>query len=196
MAVKSFIIDLDGTVWDCFPSYARLIHNIKVIEVTETLSRLKNGQPIATVLKLHKISPRNFAQLCEEGKPTPRLYPGVHETLDELNSRNVPLGVVTSLPQWVGEPMMKLAKLDRYFREISYYNLSMRKNKAKTIKATVEDMGLTLSPEIWYVGDTTNDFESSIELGISFAWAAYGYGGNIAIEQGRKLANFGDLLSI
>lgn len=196
MAVKSLLFDLDGTIWDSKESYVVLIHEVTGTAKEQISNLLDSGQPIASLLKESGITKGMFRGYCQEGRLEPSLYPGVRETLAELAKRRVPMGIVTNLPQWVGEPMLRQAEIDSVFHVINYYSVRMRRNKAAILISAIKDMGMKPGKDIFYVGDTDLDYQSALEAGISFAWASYGYGDVSVTDSAHILSSFRELLGL
>lgn len=196
MAVKSFLFDLDGTIWDSKESYVDLIHEVTGTAKEQISGHLVSGRPIALLLKESGITKSMFGDCCRERRIEPSLYPEVRETLAELARRRVPMGIVTNLPQWVAEPMLRQAEIDSVFHVIHYYNVRMKGNKATTLISAIEDMGMKPSKDIFYVGDTNPDYQSALEAGMSFVWASYGYGDVSMANSTHVLTSFKELLEL
>lgn len=196
MAVKSLLFDLDGTIWDSKESYVDLIHEVTGTTKEQISSYVASGRPIALLLKESGITKSIFGDCCRERRIEPSLYPEVRETLAELARRRVPMGIVTNLPQWVAEPMLRQAEIDSIFHVIHYYNVRMKGNKATTLISAIENMGMKPDKDAFYVGDTNPDYQSALEAGISFAWASYGYGDVIVADSAYILSSFKELLGL
>lgn len=64
-------------------------------------------------------------------------------------------------------------------------------SKGKTIRALMEKHGIT---DCAYIGDTQGDYEATVEAGVPFIWAAYGFGEPAGYD--HKIDTFADLLRL
>lgn len=196
MAAKSFLFDLDGTIWDSQTLYIKLIHKVTGEDKNQIAGYIREGQPIAVLFRDSGITKNKLRNQFKDRSLELSLYPGVRETLAALTRRRISLGIVTNLPQWIGEPMLSGVKLTNIFQTIHYYDISMRKNKAKAIVSAIEDMGLRTYHDIYYVGDTNQDLLAALEAGISFVWASFGYGTIDTAEDINTISYFKELLKL
>ena len=176
MARHAVLVDLDGTVWDSWPFYCRLIESHSDVGHEETRHALAAGQPIARLLRSAGIGERDFAFGCRHGQPL-QLYDGVHGALQRLQWDGVALGAVTNLPGWIALPMLRVARLDRLFGAVATYGTTIRrKPHPEPVLHALARLDVRPSKASWYAGDTRSDARAASAAGLSFAWARYGYG--------------------
>lgn len=175
MAAGALIFDLDGTVWDSWPWYAEIAEREGAARDVERTLRAGRGS-IARILRAAGIRTDGMVRAIASSGCCP-LYDGVRETLETLHRGDRALGAVTNLPSWIAVPMIEALGLTPFFAEIVTYGRAMRpKPHPDPIEAWLHRAGHQPSRDVWYVGDTDADSRAASLAGISFAWAAYGYG--------------------
>ncbi len=100
-----------------------------------------------------------------------RLFPGVRETLPKLAAR-WPLYIVSNCQNGYIETMLAATGLGAYFKAWLCYG-DTGTPKGETIRTLMAAQGLTAP---CYVGDTLGDEEACRAAGVSFIYAAYGFG--------------------
>src|SRR5204863_35111 len=102
------------------------------------MEQLKAGCSIVTLHQDCGISKTQFRRLCLSVAEGPALYPEVSQTLAELQKRGVPLGVVTSLPGWLVELLLRRAALEPHFTTVIHPgNCPGRKPSPKPLEAAL-----------------------------------------------------------
>jgi phosphoglycolate phosphatase len=192
VAARAFVFDLDGTIWDSYPWLAGLIGNEDDAAVAAALANLRRQQPAATLLRAAGVTRASFLASCTDGAEGLVTYAGVEETLACLRKHGVALAVVTNLPSWMAEPMLRVLDFHGVFDSILGY---AHFGKGRRIQQSLAAMGVVAGPDCWYVGDTQVDADAAAIAGVSFAWASYGYG--LAVEGADAvLAQFADVLRL
>lgn len=172
------LFDLDGTLWDSFPWYARVLADISPYSSEEIESRLR-ATPHAFDLGAIApgVSTDVFVEACASRIGELCLYDGVLDTLDLFHSRDVRLGVVTNLPGWLSGRLIELKGLAKYFLIVidadSGYEL---KPSAEPVLHAWQTLDAAHSGRIAFVGDTAADMQASIGAGVDFICCTYGYG--------------------
>lgn len=190
MEFKNYIFDMDGTIWDAAEMAAK--------GFTAGIRASGKSDRIVTVEDIHKnfgltleqvavnllpeLSEKEAMEVileCEkhqsaamEGHVQEIVFPQVVETLQKLKERGCGLYIVSNC-------------LDGYL-DILYRNLDVKKYidgdawlhhpmhcKADNIRYVVDKYQLTGA---CYVGDIQGDYDASMEAGVEFVFAAYGYG--------------------
>lgn len=171
------ILDLDGTLWDSFPLYARLATDDDPRALERVHDALVGGSAYASVLLEEVgIDARAFrGRVASAGVP---LFEGVAEAIAGLRRREIPLGVVTALPGWMCEPMLDLAGLGWLTGGAVAHRESAPRPKPHPdgLLAVLEHLAVEPSAACWMVGDTQVDCEAARRAGVSFAWCEWGYG--------------------
>lgn len=178
MARRAFLFDLDGTLWDSHPWYAKVASSDEPERVQAVLGSLQSGRPAATVLRACGLTGATFERACRLDGDALRLYPGVRETLATLARRSAPTAVVTNLPAWIAGPMLRATGIDRFFETVVYYARHRRPKPAPdSLVAAITELGLSVDAGgVWYVGDAEGDSQAAKAAGVQFAWVSYGYG--------------------
>src|SRR5712692_7664263 len=99
MAATAFLFDLDGTIWDSYPCYGTALGPALRCTSDDVVRRLRAGENVVTLAGSAGLSNSRLTSLCRAAIGDLTLYPSVRETLNELRGKNVPLGVVTNIPQ-------------------------------------------------------------------------------------------------
>ena len=182
---KVVILDLDGTVWDSWPWYARLLG----VEPERLASELRAGKSIAGMLRRagHQADFQRLARTHSDGLA---LYGPVGEVLEEMAAGGVRTAVVTNLPRWMAEPMLAAKLLSERFDLVLPWSNSERFKEVRIRRATAQ-----LGPSGWYVGDVEADRSAAYKAEASFAWASWGYGEEVP-EVDRVLSDFTELVTL
>ena len=205
--MKSLIFDIDGTLWDTLKvaaaSYNRQMEEDGYGHLAVTAQQLQT---------LFGRTPWEIADIIFDSVPAPRRY----RLIDDCTARSlrdfVTDTTLTSYPK-VRQTLEKLAKDHRLFivsnSELGYPELVIEKlgleglieghlchgdtlkSKGQTLKILMERYGLE---EAVYIGDTQGDYEATVEAGIPFIWAAYGFGTPDSCM--AKIDQFEDLLNL
>ena len=189
MNYEALILDIDGTLWD---SRALVAEGYNIQLKKEGLEHLfvtaedllplfgKVMTEIADVI-LASIPEADRYDLMERCMATENKYleenscrigyPGIRETLAEL-SKKYRLFIVSN--SQCGYPELCIQKLDiAPFISAHMCFGDTGTSKGQTILRLMKEQNITSAA---YVGDTQGDYEVSVEAGIPFIWATYGFG--------------------
>ena len=189
MRYESLILDIDGTLWDSRALVAEG-YNIQLRKENlehlctdaETLKSLfgKVMTEIADAL-FPDFAPEIRYPLMErcmatenqylEENPCHIGYPGIREVLEELKKK-YRLFIVSNSQR--GYPDLCIEKLG--LTELIEGHLCFGdtgKTKGETIRILMEKYHISSAA---YIGDTQGDYEATVDAGIDFIWAAYGFG--------------------
>ena len=189
MKLESLILDIDGTLWDSRALVAEGYYiqlkreGLEHLAVTaEDLKPLfgKVMEDIADVIFASIPKPERYGLMVRcmdtEGEhmrqdPCQIGYPGIRETLEKL-SETYRLFIVSNSQQGYPELCMEKLGLTHCIQgHLCHGDTGL--SKGKTIRALMEKYNIT---DCAYVGDTQGDYEATLEAGIPFIWAAYGFG--------------------
>ena len=207
MNYESIIFDIDGTLWD---SRALVAEGYNIQLEREGLQHLfvnadilkplfgKTMTEIADVL-LASIDGKDRYDLMERcmateneylfNNPCQIGYPRVKETLEELSKKHR-LFIVSN--SQCGYPELCIQKLDiAPFISAHMCFGDNGTSKGQTILRLMKEQNITSAA---YVGDTQGDYEASVEAGIPFIWATYGFGEPERYD--AKIDSFPQLLNL
>ena len=207
MNYEALILDIDGTLWD---SRALVAEGYNIQLKKEGLEHLfvtaedllplfgKVMTEIADVI-LASIPEADRYDLMErcmatenkylEENPCRIGYPGIRETLAEL-SKKYRLFIVSN--SQCGYPELCIQKLDiAPFISAHMCFGDTGTSKGQTILRLMKEQNITSAA---YVGDTQGDYEASVEAGIPFIWATYGFGEPERYD--AKIDSFPQLLNL
>ena len=207
MRYESLIFDIDGTLWD---SRALVAEGYNIQLEREGLSHLavnaemflplfgKIMTEIADIIFPSIPAPERYALMerCMDtenvhlqNNPCKIGYPGIRETMEKL-AKNHRLFIVSNSQQ--GYPELCIEKLgltDLIQGHLCFGDTGT--SKGKTIRTLMEQHGIT---DCAYIGDTQGDYEATVEAGVPFIWAAYGFGAPAGYD--HKIDTFADLLRL
>lgn len=207
MNYESLIFDIDGTLWDSRALVAEG-YNIQLNKeglsryciTAETLKPLfgRVMTEIADVLFADFPEKERYALMarCMETEnrhlhenPCHIGYPGVRETMEEL-AKTHRLFIVSNSQQ--GYPELCISKLGLTGCITGHLCFGdTGTSKGKTIRALMEKYHITSCA---YIGDTQGDYEATVEAGVPFLWASYGFG--TPAGYAGKIDSFEDLLKL
>src|SRR5437870_2736834 len=118
MAPTALSLDLDGTVWDSAPWYARIIGRLSAEPSQPAEERLRSGANVIRLIQDYGVSKQSFVLECAQEIKGLRLYPGVRETLSILLKKAVPIGAASSLPGSLVNPMLEGSALEPFFATV------------------------------------------------------------------------------
>ena len=207
MNYESLIFDIDGTLWD---SRALVAEGFNVqlrregfdhlCVTAEQLKALfgRTMTEIADVMLAPIPLPERYA-LMERCMETEHVYladnecrigyPGVKETLAELAKRHR-LFIVSNSQQGYPELCMEKLGLEPYFQGHLCFG-DTGTSKGRTIRALMEKHNIQ---NCAYIGDTQGDYEATLEAGIPFIWADYGFG--TPDGYAARIGSFAELLKL
>jgi len=183
------LFDLDGTLVDTAPDMVLVLHllqreygvDLAPYELARSnvsngaMGLLRIGFPDMEVQfgdELHELYLERYAEnLCVES----RIFAGVVELLDQLESLACPWGVVTNKPEYLTLPLLAALKLaDRSGCVVSGDTLSVRKPDPAPLLLASDILGVDPGMTI-YIGDAGRDIEAGQRAGMATIAAAYGY---------------------
>lgn len=207
MNYESLIFDIDGTLWDSRALVAEG-YNIQLNKeglsryciTAETLKPLfgRVMTEIADVLFADFPEKERYALMarCMEMEnrhlrenPCHIGYPGVRETMEAL-AKTHRLFIVSNSQQ--GYPELCISKLGLTGCITGHLCFGdTGTSKGKTIRTLMEKYNITSCA---YIGDTQGDYEATVEAGVPFLWASYGFG--TPAGYAGKIDSFEDLLKL
>jgi HAD superfamily hydrolase (TIGR01549 family) len=190
------ILDLDGTVWDSHPFYARVAAGPSTAARKRALAELKSSASAATLLKNAGLNDRAFRGVCT-AKAKLALYPGALLTIAELYEGDTPLGAATNLPAWMVDPMLARYGLDEMLSSVVTFGRTARKKPwPDPLLLCCEELEVEPDADCWYIGDSDGDCTAARRAGLSFAWASWGYSGRAPAGSTTTLSSFSDIAEL
>jgi len=204
--VDSIIFDLDGTMWDSSDAIVEIwneaIKEFKDIDKSITKEVLKAvvGVPVIEIVKtlfpyLKEERAIEFVNYCckKENEYLPIkggiLFQELEETLKALSQR-YKLFIVSNCQDGYIESFFHAHGMEKYFIDFEHPGRTGL-TKGENIKLVIERNNLK-NPI--YVGDTQGDRNAARVAGISFVYAAYGFGE--VEDYDYKIDKFSDLLEL
>ncbi|MGN0977205.1 MAG: HAD family hydrolase [Faecousia sp.] len=207
MNYESLIFDIDGTLWD---SRALVAEGYNIQLKQEGLEHLcVDAETLKSLFGkvMTEIADQLFASIPKEERyglmercmatenrhlydsPCQIGYPKVRETIEEL-AKNYRLFIVSNSQQGYPELCISKLGLTPYIEGHLCFG-DTGTSKGQTIRTLMERYGIESCA---YVGDTQGDYEATVEAGVPFIWAAYGFGTPESFA--RKIEAFEDLLRL
>ena len=207
MRYESLIFDIDGTLWD---SRALVAEGYNIQLEKEGLSHLavnaelfrplfgKVMTEIADIIFPSIPAPERYALMerCMDtenkylkANPCRIGYPAVRETMETL-SKTHRLFIVSNSQKGYPELCIEKLGLAPFIRGHLCFG-DTGTSKGKTIRALMRKYDIT---DCAYIGDTQGDYEATLEAGVPFIWAAYGFGTPDRFDY--KINSFAELLNL
>lgn len=207
MNYESLIFDIDGTLWD---SRALVAQGYNLQLEQEGLDHLKvdaeqlkslfgkTMTEIADVLFASVSVPERYGLMerCMDREnrylqenPCAIGYPQVKQTLEALGKKHR-LFIVSNSQKGYPELCIQKLGLEGCIQAHLCFG-DTGTSKGQTIRTLMEGYGITSCA---YVGDTQGDYEATVEAGIDFIWAAYGFGAPAGCRE--KIQTFSQLLEL
>ena len=188
--VKTVLFDLDGTLLDTAPDLARALNFVLQ----------SNGLPPLPYAQIRPVVSHGGAALITLGfglQPEhpdfdarrqelleyyqnniaehTRLFPGMAQVLNYIESNNMNWGVVTNKPGWLTEPLLDALKLrERAAGIVSGDTLEERKPHPAPLLYACQLIG-TDPKHCLYVGDAERDIQAGHNAGMPTLVAMFGY---------------------
>lgn len=200
---KGIIFDMDGTLWDSAEGVAKSW--TEVVNEEYDRARVITTRDIQNVMgrTMDKIAEVIFPNLGEEARLELMghcckyeneylrehggiLFPQLEETLKILKEK-YHLYIVSNCQSGYIEAFLEHYGFGHYFDDIECYGNNLL-SKGENIRLLVERNDVT---DAVYVGDIQSDYDATMEAGLTFIHAAYGFG-TIAQET-AKINSFSEL---
>ena len=207
MNYGSIILDIDGTLWDSRALVAEG-YNIQLKEeglehlcvTAEELKPLfgKVLEEIADILFVLIPVPERYELMARcmrrenqhmHEDPCDIGYPGIRETVEKL-AEKYRLFIVSNSERGYPELCIEKLGLTPYIEGHLCYG-DTGTSKGTTIRTLIEKHNIG---SCVYVGDTQGDYEATLEAGVPFIWATYGFGTPEGYT--AKIRSFEELLNL
>ena len=208
MQYESLIFDIDGTLWDSralvAEGYNRQLRREGMGHLKISVDTLKNlfGKPLPEIGRLlfteipdmkerealiYRCTQSQDQYLKES--PCQVGYPQVQETLRTLAAHHR-LFIVSNSEKGYPELCMEKLGLTPYIEGHLCYG-DTQTPKGETIRILMNRYHIT---DASYIGDTQGDYEATVEAGIPFIFASYGFGQPEGWSE--KIEKISDLLAL
>ena len=193
----AIVFDLDGTIWDSWPWYAKILADFSEVDETQLRQEIFDGANVVSLCRKYNITNSQFIGNCKRQIADLELHSGVVETLSELRQRNIPLGVFTSLPKWIAHPLLSEKKIVNFFATViaSTQGQPRKPNPAGLVRA-LKQLNLSETQNGVYVGDSVDDSLAARNAGVKFAWVNFGYDQEPPEYRVACLGKFEDILTV
>ena len=190
MNYESIIFDIDGTLWD---SRALIAEGYNIQLRKEGLHHLQTNEDVLLQLfgrTMSDIADNLFPEFAPEARyalmdrciesedaylnehPCDTIaYPDIKTTMEVL-AKNHRLFIVSNGQKGYPQLAARKLKVDHLITGYLSYG-DTGTHKGETIRILMKEHGITNAV---YVGDTQGDYEATVDAGIDFIWADYGFG--------------------
>jgi N-acetyl-D-muramate 6-phosphate phosphatase len=183
------LFDLDGTLLDTAPDMTAALNELRREHLLgplpfETLRpQVSHGARALVRLGFESTDDAVLAALCDRFRALyrerlaieTRLYEGVRESLDRLESAGVPWGIVTNKPGWLTDPLLQQFALHRGASVIvSGDTLPERKPHPAPLLHAARVLGVAPA-RCLYIGDAERDVLAARAADMEVFVALYGY---------------------
>jgi 2-phosphoglycolate phosphatase len=196
LPVRAVIFDVDGTLVDSLDAY-RVVAELAAaplgLSITPEAVRhaLNTGQNFWEMLlpadhpdraemikRLREEAARRWPQVLRQHG---RVFPGLRQTLETLQSRGLRLGIVTGSREGVFQPLREDGLLDFFAAVVTGKDVQRRKPDPEGLLKCVEALGVTPGDAV-YVGDTPLDVRASRAAGLASVAVLSGAGDSAALS--------------
>ena len=187
---EAVLFDLDGTLIDTAPDMGGALNNLLIEEKRAPLPiesirpYVSQGGLVPTRLgfeghvdesQIEPLRQRFLHHYLAIVADESRLFEGFEEVLAELETNNIPWGIVTNKPEWLTHPLLEQLNLaTRSAVVIGGDTLPNRKPHPQPLQEAAKRIGIDCSKCI-YVGDDERDIVAGRAAGMQTLVAAYGY---------------------
>lgn len=208
--IKNIILDIDGTLWDTTSvvaeAWGRAARDDGRSQVDVTVEKLKGlfGKPMNVIGEtlFEDVPAQELDALLErccryeeeaiENASSDILFPHVLDTIRALSEeQGRKLFIVSNCQSGYIELFMDKNQINSYITDTECFG-DTGLSKGQNILLLMGRNGLQARDTV-YVGDILGDYEASLEAGIEFIFASYGFGN---VEGTRRIEDFRDLLMI
>jgi N-acetyl-D-muramate 6-phosphate phosphatase len=189
MALRAVLFDLDGTLLDTAPDMVGALNALRREELLAPMpydtirSAVSHGAARVVKTGFPDASPETSLRLQQRfleiyrsalSRET-RLFPGMSEVLDALESSGIKSGIVTNKAAWLTEPLLaELGLRARFACVVSGDTLAERKpHPAPLLHAAA--LAEVLPGDCIYVGDAERDVQAAHAAAMPALVANYGY---------------------
>jgi 2-phosphoglycolate phosphatase len=182
---KLILFDLDGTLIDSANDIAfsanKILGEIGQKSFTTEEIRPLIGLPASEIFRsaglgdredLESVVARFREHLGDTGGSPSIVYPGVHETLDELSRRNLTLNVVTNKPTLLANLILERSELNQYFTYVQGAESIAPKPSPSGINRCMERANHSQSETVM-IGDSHVDVLAAKAAGCKSVGVAY-----------------------
>ena len=158
---QGIIFDMDGTLWD----------SAEQVAASWTLALHQCGYADAVVTKedMYRTMGRTNDYLRQHGG---KLYPGLRQTMETLQKAGYHLYIVSNCQSGYIEAFLDYFSFHDLFEDILCFG-DNGKPKGENIRLLYEKNHLDTAV---YVGDIQGDYDATMQAGLPFIHAAYGFG--------------------
>lgn len=186
---NAVLFDVDGTLVDTAPDMVAVLQSMQaelgLAPVAYDLGRshvsngavglLRLGFPDADDERIEALRLEYLERYARSVCEASRLFAGLDDLLDELDSGDIAWGVVTNKPHALTMPLLAgLGIAERAACVVSGDTLETRKPDPAPLIHACRVAGMT-APRTIYVGDASRDIEAGRAAGLVTIAAAYGY---------------------
>lgn len=183
------IFDLDGTLLDTsegiIASVQETIRENHLHPLTDEQLRTFIGPPMEDSFAKHFDTGREKAAFYasvfrrhyrERHLFAAVLYPGIHETMEELKKRGVIIGAATYKRQDYAVDILKHFGFDRYSSLLYGSDPEGKMKKPDIIRKCINDSPIRDDSKAVMIGDSSHDALGAQAAGIDFIGVTYGFG--------------------
>lgn len=202
------LFDLDGTLVDSqadlttASNAARRACGLTELSIDEVRARVGDGVKVLLQRLCPDVDDAQFALAeaafvacydrvcCEQTRP----YPGIIEALAQLADRGVAMAVVSNKDTKWSQQIVTGCGLDRWLPVVVGGDQG-KKPAPTSLKVALRQLGLSLPPAGWMVGDHDNDIRAGRAVGLRSAWCGWGFS-HPADAADRELQDPAELLHL
>lgn len=186
---KAIIFDLDGTLLDTSEG---IKNSIRYVADYMNLPQLEDnnlatfiGPPIYESLKkwygLDESNVKTATELFRNIYSTKFLfqatvYDGIPGVLNYLKAKGYLLGVATNKRYDYVNPLLDKFNLLSYFNEVQGTDFENILKKSDVIRNCIKNMGVEDNDYACMIGDTLQDYNGAMDMGVDFLGVCYGFG--------------------
>lgn len=186
---KTIIFDLDGTLVDIEPIFFRIFNTLAPVfgyapirpDEIPTMKKLplrrflwqRLGWRMLLLPFFLQRGRNEYHALVSEVE----LFSGIKELVENLRSRNFTIGIVSSSRRETATALM-----EKFDLQMDFVYQSSLFNKAKALKLSMREKGLTLSEAI-YVGDEVRDVDACHKAGLDIIAVTWGLNSKEALKE-------------
>jgi phosphoglycolate phosphatase len=202
--IKAVLFDLDGTLIDTAADFIRIIQlmctkkGCDIVDAQTIRTQVSEGARAMVKLVYPELATDDPVFLEHRQKFLDRygdeivvdtaLFAGMDDLLKDLESRQIPWGIVTNKPRWLSEALLEALHLSQRCAVLVCPE-DVKQTKPDPEPMLLAASQLDIAPEqIIYVGDHPRDILAGQQANMPTVLAAYGY---LPPESSQDLAAWG-----